>query len=424
MKRDELWLEKIKKQLNDYSEPIPQDGWEKLQQALSEVPQATPSVRKQKLIPIRKWSVVAAAAAVLVGVSLVSLWLVQSQWVDNVRQDSISLQANTSQSVQLHPEEVKQQMIDDIDVVRVKESQQESVRSRQIAQVIPNVLETIEEDIDEELATQEGDIEETAEPERKVEQSVRKQKRNSLYSAQEQYEHVNSLKKHKSWSVGLSINSTGGATNLGNEGGVNIIQQSPNGYIGENISFSNTSTGLVSIPEGQELVFKDGMPYLRTRDDQITSIEHKQPISFGFSLRKDLAKGFSLETGLTYTYLASDVVLGNDAVETEQKLHYLGIPLRVNWTFLDLKSFTLYVSAGGMVEKCIYGKLGNEKQTVKPLQLSAMGAVGAQYNVSKKVGIYFEPGLSYYFDDGSTVQTIRKERPCTFTLQAGVRLTY
>ena len=257
MKRDELWLEKIKKQLNDYSEPIPQDGWEKLQQALSEVPQATPSVRKQKLIPIRKWSVVAAAAAVLVGVSLVSLWLVQSQWVDNVRQDSISLQANTSQSVQLHPEEVKQQMIDDIDVVRVKESQQESVRSRQIAQVIPNVLETIEEDIDEELATQEGDIEETAEPERKVEQSVRKQKRNSLYSAQEQYEHVNSLKKHKSWSVGLSINSTGGATNLGNEGGVNIIQQSPNGYIGENISFSNTSTGLVSIPEGQELVFKE-----------------------------------------------------------------------------------------------------------------------------------------------------------------------
>ena len=126
MKRDELWLEKIKKQLNDYSEPIPQDGWEKLQQALSEVPQATPSVRKQKLIPIRKWSVVAAAAAVLVGVSLVSLWLVQSQWVDNVRQDSISLQANTSQSVQLHPEEVKQQRIDDIDVVRVKESQQEA----------------------------------------------------------------------------------------------------------------------------------------------------------------------------------------------------------------------------------------------------------------------------------------------------------
>ena len=257
-----------------------------------------------------------------------------------------------------------------------------------------------------------------------MEQPVRKQKRNSLYSAHEQYERVNSLKKHKSWSVGLSINSTGRATNLGNEGGVNIIQQSPNGYIGENISFSNTSTGLVSIPEGQELVFKDGMPYLRTRDDQITSIEHKQPISLGFSLRKDLAKGFSLETGLTYTYLASDVVLGNDAVEKEQKLHYLGIPLRVNWNFLDLKSFTLYVSAGGMVEKCIYGKLGNEKQTVKPLQLSAMGAVGAQYNVSKKVGIYFEPGLSYYFDDGSTVQTIRKERPCTFTLQAGVRLTY
>lgn len=424
MKRDELWLEKIKKQLDGYSEPMPQDGWEKLQQALSEVPQATPSVHKQKIIPMRKWSVVAAAAAVLVGVSLISLWLVQSQWVDNVRQESISLQANTPQSVQLRPEEAKQQMIDDIDVVRVEENLQDNVRGRQIAQIIPNVPETIEEDIDEEQATQKEDIEETVEPERKVEQPVRQQKRKSLYSAQEQYERVNSLKKQKSWSVGLSVNSTSGATNLGNEGGVNIIQQSPDGYIGENISFSNTSTGLVSIPEGQELVFKDGIPYLRTHADKITSIEHKQPISLGFSLRKDLAKGFSLETGLTYTYLASDVVLGNNAVETEQKLHYLGIPLRVNWNFLDLKSFTLYVSAGGMVEKCIYGKLGSENQTVKPLQLSAMGAIGAQYNVSKKVGIYFEPGLSYYFDDGSTVQTIRKERPCTFTLQAGIRLTY
>lgn len=52
------------------------------------------------------------------------------------------------------------------------------------------------------------------------------------------------------------------------------------------------------------------------------------------------------------------------------------------------------------------------------------GAVGAQYNISNRVGIYVEPGVSYFFDDGSPIETIRKENPTNFTLQAGIRLTY
>lgn len=79
---------------------------------------------------------------------------------------------------------------------------------------------------------------------------------------------------------------------------------------------------------------------------------------------------------------------------------------------------------GGAIEKCVYGKIGTESETVKPVQLSVMGAVGAQYNISNRVGLYVEPGVSYFFDDGSSIQTIRKENPCNFTLQAGIRLTY
>lgn len=84
----------------------------------------------------------------------------------------------------------------------------------------------------------------------------------------------------------------------------------------------------------------------------------------------------------------------------------------------------MYVSGGGAVEKCVYGKIGSKSETVKPVQLSVMGAVGAQYNISNRVGLYVEPGVSYFFDDGSSVQTIRKENKTNFTLQAGIRLTY
>ena len=77
-----------------------------------------------------------------------------------------------------------------------------------------------------------------------------------------------------------------------------------------------------------------------------------------------------------------------------------------------------------MIEKCVYGKLGSEKETVKPLQFSVSGAVGVQLNATKRIGIYMEPGVAYFFDDGSSVQTIRKENPFNFNIQAGIRFTY
>ena len=77
-----------------------------------------------------------------------------------------------------------------------------------------------------------------------------------------------------------------------------------------------------------------------------------------------------------------------------------------------------------MVEKCVYGKIDSERQTVKPLQLSLSGGVGGQLNISDRIGLYVEPGISYFFDDGSDVETIRKENPLNFNLQADIRFTY
>ncbi|KAA6312995.1 hypothetical protein EZS27_036160, partial [termite gut metagenome] len=52
------------------------------------------------------------------------------------------------------------------------------------------------------------------------------------------------------------------------------------------------------------------------------------------------------------------------------------------------------------------------------------GNVGVQYNVSKSVSAYLEPGVAYFFDDGSEVQTIRKERPLNLNIRVGMRLSY
>ena len=177
------------------------------------------------------------------------------------------------------------------------------------------------------------------------------------------------------------------------------------------------------IPNDQTLVFEDGVPYLR-QAKQVVDIKHHQPISFGLSVRKGLAKGFSLETGLTYTLLSSDAKLAGEDQQIEQKLHYIGIPLRANWNFLD-KNSSLFMFPVEVWWRNVFMESSDlRKETVKPLQFSVSGGVGAQINATKRLGIYVEPGVAYYFNDGSDIQTIRKENPFNFNIQAGVRLTY
>ena len=222
------------------------------------------------------------------------------------------------------------------------------------------------------------------------------------------------------WSVGAAVGNGGGTSFSGN-GAVEPLHSS---FSDQRLNLAPTAGNeIIQIPNNQVVVFKEGVPYLK-RTDEIVDIKHHQPVSFGLSVRKGLAKGFSVETGVTYTLLSSDVQTVVSDARIDQKLHYIGIPVRANWNFFDKDRFTLYVAAGGMVEKCVYGKLGNDKLTVNPLQFSVSGAVGAQFNATKHIGVYVEPGVAYFFDDGSDVQTIRKDTPFNFNLQAGIRFTY
>lgn len=59
-----------------------------------------------------------------------------------------------------------------------------------------------------------------------------------------------------------------------------------------------------------------------------------------------------------------------------------------------------------------------------PWQFSVTGGVGLQYHISSSISIYAEPGIHYYIPDGSSLQTIRKEHPFTFSIPVGVRISW
>lgn len=170
--------------------------------------------------------------------------------------------------------------------------------------------------------------------------------------------------------------------------------------------------------------------------EQKTEYDHHLPIRIGLSVAYALTDRLSISSGLTYTRLASDI---KDASREskyigEQRLHYVGIPVNVSYKVVSLRWLGLYGTAGVLAEKCVSGTTDEgyvENNTMKytntqdisskPLQMSVNAGVGIQFDFIDNVGIYAEPGLSYYFDDGSALQTIYKEKPLNFNLNVGVR---
>ncbi|QIU95237.1 outer membrane beta-barrel protein [Bacteroides faecium] len=421
MEEKELWMNKLKEKLADYSEPTPASGWEQLEKELM------PPVER-KIYPYRKWMMAAAAVILLAVVSSVSLYFLGTPAADEMRHIQTPTLAST-------PDALPGVQQPDMQGTSVEPVLRPVTREDRLAKADRNVPEhktqvddepivkdkpesVIEENepgkaVDEVKPTEETNAGQTQTQAKDTERPTASN-RPRRPSSKDKY-HIPTEKassRKGTWSMGLGVGNSGGASS-----------EVGSGVYPSRVSMLSVSNGLLQIPNDQTVVFEDGVPYLR-QAKQVVDIEHHQPISFGLSVRKALGRGFSLESGLTYTLLSSDAKLADADQKIEQKLHYIGIPLRANWNFLDKKLVTLYVSGGGMVEKCVYGKLGSEKETVKPLQFSVSGAVGAQLNATKRVGIYVEPGVAYYFDDGSDTQTIRKENPFNFNIQAGIRLTY
>lgn len=162
---------------------------------------------------------------------------------------------------------------------------------------------------------------------------------------------------------------------------------------------------------------------MQERDYDKSSFRHHLPLSFGLSFRREFAYGLSLDCGLNYTLLRSEVRLPYSSEEVGQTLHFIGVPLRLNWQFVERGPFSAYLGAGGMVEKCVAARLGSESVGEKALQWSLAAALGAQYRLGNHVALYFEPEVSCYLTD-TELRTSRTDASPTLTLRLGMRFAF
>ncbi|KFF22360.1 outer membrane beta-barrel protein [Chryseobacterium sp. JM1] len=166
-------------------------------------------------------------------------------------------------------------------------------------------------------------------------------------------------------------------------------------------------------------------------------IRHKIPVTFGLSMYYNIGKRWGIGTGVNYTKLTSELHSGSNSnyIKGEQSIHYIGIPVQVNYNVIQKGRFTGYVTGGVLAEKAVAGKLRtkyivndevtdsqDERLDVKPVQFSVNSAVGLQVKIIDKIGIYAEPGIGYHFKNDSQLNTIYKEKPLNFNMKFGIRL--
>lgn len=165
---------------------------------------------------------------------------------------------------------------------------------------------------------------------------------------------------------------------------------------------------------------------------------HDKPITFGLSMTKIINSNWNVETGLQYSLLKSEFILGEDDyyVQKRQKIYYLGIPLRLSYKWFDANRWTAYTSAGIILNIPLSGKTDEQYVTgtvipysdswhfTSPFQWTVGTGVGLQYNFANNWGVYLEPTFSWHIPNGSTTRTIWTEHPFTITVPFGIRFTW
>lgn len=250
------------------------------------------------------------------------------------------------------------------------------------------------------------------------------------YDTDEFEEDESGKRKGRKVSFSFSVGSHGpagndGETQMGNESfpssppGEYLPGNPPSEPSGPDSGNDPTGEGDENKDEEKDSSMKRRIASGQRSDD--SRYRHYMPVSFAASLNWEVSERWNIGTGLRYSYLRSDI-LQNKYV-SKQKIHYLGIPLKASYTFWDSRFINAYVSAGALFEMPLAAHIDGKKIDA-PNQWSAGAGIGMQFEITRKLSIYVEPDLYYYFDTGSDIRTIRTDKPFSVTIPVGIRFSW
>lgn len=233
-----------------------------------------------------------------------------------------------------------------------------------------------------------------------------------------------------------SMNEELGRKDKRHRGGLKLQLYGENGFIGRT-SGGNSPVLMSSMPSSDPVFYGKNTQITSFFDERYMAMiptsdlyeetKHHQPISVGMQVGFHLLPKLKLSTGLVYTKVSSDFISGVSDTRTvsTQDLHYMGIPLNLSYSVWEYKGLHTYVTAGGEGAVNIKNHTetdGEVKESKRDkMQWSTNASVGIQYDFIPQLGVYVEPGMKYYFDNGSQIENIFKDKKLNFNIQFGLR---
>lgn len=219
-------------------------------------------------------------------------------------------------------------------------------------------------------------------------------------------------------------------------GGLKLQLYGENGFIGKT-SGGNSPVLMSSMPSSDPVYYDKNIKIANFFDERYMAMiptsdlyeetKHHQPISVGMQVGFHLLPKLKLSTGLVYTKVSSDFISGVSDTRTvsTQDLHYIGIPLNLSYFVWEYKGLHTYVTAGGEGAVNIKNHTETDREVKESkrdkMQWSTNASVGIQYDFIPQLGVYVEPGMKYYFDNGSQIENIFKDKKLNFNIQFGLR---
>lgn len=408
--RQQDWTEKLRDRLADYESPVADDLWAAIEQSL-------PQQRATALPLWRRWAAAAAVAAVVVGGGW---WLWPGDEVPTTPQQVAMTTVANQHAANQHvatdtPRTPAQQQLTPTQPPRQTPTPTPQTPQPQLPQQAPQpqqqrpadnatrMVDKTMSTVDNTTRTVDNTISTVNNTTRTMDNTTRTVD-NATASAP--------TKTRSRRTVSFGLHANGGLLAYNQSSGVRMSPQMASYY--DNSAYMPTRQ-----PSASDVIWLTGYEERQ---------HHDHPIAVGLTVALQLSPRWSVETGVVYTRLHADFVniMHQVAINKEQTLHYVGLPLSLRYHLLNSRRWTLYASAVTQADWNVAARQQTEgvSQTISKdrLQWSAGGAVGAEFRPVPLLGIYAEPGLRYYFDNGSHLQNYYKEHPFNWSLQVGIRL--
>ena len=406
------WTSKLQEQLAGYQEPVSHDLWAGIEQSLAH----SETGKKARIVYFKRWSAAAAAVALLgIGGSYVylhqedvekgNLQLAVSQPAPS-HAVSADLQSAASQSAPSHvvSADLQSAASQPVPSSVVSADLQSAASQKKASDVLKkeseNEISLLAEKSDHKALTRSTDHHAEA------------------YASQSY--HFEKNEEVSGWSMQLyaeNLTPSLGGVNSDASGGYNDFSYGTMAEPMPGVIPDPTAGGIY----GEEYLLAS---YKAIQRSQQGNAKHHAPVSVGLQVAFGIAPRLSLSTGLVYTRTSSDFY--PYAPSSSYNVHQVGIPVGLNYEFWQSGGFHAYVMAGAEADYNV--KNDTEEEGVKKenakrdrVQFSGKASLGAQYDITPKVGLYIEPGAKYYFDNGSHVENTFKDKKLNFNLQFGLR---